>query len=109
MLEFDIPAAVQGAFALVGYHGPLEVLGPDDDDERLFVVAAEDLAKFGERARQLERVLVQILHLKVAIIPANDEYDPVPFAAPSMSHARAAGGGSDARCRCNSVEVRFNV
>jgi hypothetical protein len=79
---FDIGTrtAVLSAFFLAGYDGPLEVLAPGDDDERLFVIEAEDLASLGDRARHLEQILTQLLHLKVAIIPASDEFEVVAFA-----------------------------
>ncbi|WP_074261467.1 hypothetical protein [Agromyces cerinus] len=112
LLELDTPAAVRSAFALAGYHGPLEVLIPGDDDERLFVVPTEDLAGIGEQSQQLEQVLTELLHLKVAIVPAHVAHDLVPFTAPSYASSgpgeAVLSGGQIAAVRAAFRLAGFN-
>lgn len=108
---FETGEAVWSAFDLAGHEGELVVLAPGDDDERLFVVSDDELAGLGETAQHLEQVLTQLLHLKVAIIPARVAYDLVPFTAPSYASSgpgkAALSGGQIAAVRAAFLLAGF--
>lgn len=71
--------AVEGAFRLAGYAGPLFTAGITSEDERAFLVEPEDFRELRE-VRTLEQVLQQVLGRKVFVVERSDVWGPpVPF------------------------------
>lgn len=78
MLSDGQVTAVRGAFSLAGYDGDLRTLPIASEDERIFVLAQDDLLALRD-VRTLEQVLEQVLGRKVWVLASIDE-DTVPFA-----------------------------
>jgi hypothetical protein len=78
MLSVGQVTAVRGAFSLAGYDGELRTLPITSEDERIFVLAQDDVLALSD-IRTLEQVLQQVLGRKVWILDSIDE-DTVPFA-----------------------------
>lgn len=79
MFNIGQRTAVQGAFTLAGYAGPLFTAPVDSGDERAFLLEAEDLEGLRE-VRTLEQVLQQILGCKVFVVERSDTWGtPIPF------------------------------
>jgi hypothetical protein len=78
MLSVGQVTAVRGAFSLAGYDGELRTLPITSEDERIFVLAQDDVLALSG-IRTLEQVLQQVLGRKVWILDSIDE-DTVPFA-----------------------------
>jgi hypothetical protein len=60
-------AAVADAFSLAGYHGPLMTAPVTSDDERIFLLSADDFGALSDRPA-LEQALQALLHRKVWIV-----------------------------------------
>jgi hypothetical protein len=78
MLSVGQVTAVRGAFSPAGYDGELRTLPITSEDERIFVLAQDDVLALSD-IRTLEQVLQQVLGRKVWILDSIDE-DTVPFA-----------------------------
>jgi hypothetical protein len=70
--------AVVGAFKLAGYDRPLTTLPVECEDERIFVLSQDDLARLHD-VRTLEQIVQKLLGRKVAII---GEHPGLPAAVP---------------------------
>lgn len=70
-------SAVHAAFSLAGYDGALRTLPVTSGDERIFVLAQDDVFALRD-VRALEQVLQQTLGRKVWIVPSVDD-DTVPI------------------------------
>jgi hypothetical protein len=66
------------SFSPAGYDGELRTLPITSEDERIFVLAQDDVLALSD-IRTLEQVLQQVLGRKVWILDSIDE-DTVPFA-----------------------------
>jgi hypothetical protein len=60
-------AAVQKAFSLAGYHGPIVIAPVTSDDERIFVLPPDAFFSLPDR-RALEQVLQELLLRKAWIV-----------------------------------------
>jgi hypothetical protein len=81
LLVFNIGqrAAVEGAFRLAGYSGPLITAPVTSEDERAFLLEPEALDGVRD-IRTLEQILQQLLGRKVFVVERSDAWGiPVPF------------------------------
>jgi hypothetical protein len=68
---------VRAAFALAGYDGELRTMPIASEDERLFVLAQEDLLGLSD-VRLVEQIVTQVLGRKVWVVESINE-DSTPF------------------------------
>jgi hypothetical protein len=71
--------AVEGAFSLAGYSGPLVTAPVMSEDERVFLLESDALGQLLD-VRTLEQIVQQLLGRKVFVVERSDAWGtPVPF------------------------------
>jgi hypothetical protein len=71
--------AVEGAFRLAGYSGPLLTAPVTSQDERAFLLEPDVLGELRD-VRTLEQIVQQLLGRKVFVVERSDTWGtPVPF------------------------------
>ena len=71
--------AVEGAFKLAGYSGPLVTAPVTSEDERAFLLEPDALRQLRD-VRTLEQIIQQLLGRKVFVVERSEAWRaPVPF------------------------------
>ncbi len=79
MFNIGQRTAVEGAFKLAGYSGPLVTAAATSGDERAFLLEPDALSGLGD-VRTLEQSVQQLLGCKVFIVERSDAWgEPIPF------------------------------
>lgn len=79
MFNIGQRTAVEGAFRLAGYDGPLSTTSVVSEDERAFLLEPDAYAALHD-VRTLEQVLQQLRGRKVVVVERTDAWAaPVPF------------------------------